>query len=67
MIINKETDTWGAFGYDLKKDVERIDVSVKIRPDVLDVFTICFEGTEKNKTNLLICWDNQEVRLPINW
>ena len=67
LILNKETDTWGAFGYDMKKDIQRLDVKVKIRPDILDVLTICFEGTEKNKTNLMICWDNQEVRMPISW
>ncbi|HEY4937100.1 MAG TPA: DUF2911 domain-containing protein, partial [Puia sp.] len=53
MVLNKETDTWGAFGYDAKKDVLRTDVKVDTRPDIIDVFTICFEGKEKNKTNLM--------------
>jgi hypothetical protein len=67
LIINKETDTWGAFGYDEKKDILRTDVPVETRPDVIEVFTICFEGTAKNKTDLMIGWDNQDVRLPISW
>jgi hypothetical protein len=67
LVLNKETDTWGAFGYDVKKDVLRTDVKVTTLPDPIEVFTICFEGTEKNKTSLLIGWDNQEVHLPINW
>ncbi len=67
IILNKETDTWGAFGYDAKKDLIRSDVKVNTRPDIIDVFTICFEGKEKNKTNLMIGWDNKEVHLPINW
>ncbi|HTB25001.1 MAG TPA: DUF2911 domain-containing protein [Puia sp.] len=67
IVLNKETDTWGAFGYDTKKDVIRADVKVNTRPDIIDVFTICFEGKEKNKTNLMIGWDNKEVHLPINW
>ena|SRR5580692_6471519 len=50
IVLNKETDTWGAFGYDLKKDVLRTDVKVNTRPDIIEVFTICFEGKEKNKT-----------------
>jgi hypothetical protein len=67
LVINKETDTWGAFGYDQKKDVLRVEVKVNTRPDIIDVFTICFEGKEKNKTSLMIAWDNKEVRLPISW
>jgi hypothetical protein len=67
IVLNKETDTWGAFGYDEKKDLIRTDVKVNTRPDIIDVFTICFEGKEKNKTNLMIGWDNKEVHLPINW
>ena len=67
LVLNKETDTWGAFGYDQKKDVIRTDVKVDTRPDIIDVFTICFEGKEKNKTSLMIGWDNKEVHMPISW
>ncbi len=67
LVLNKENDTWGAFAYDQKKDVLRTDVKVNIRPDIIDVFTICFEGTEKNKTSLMIGWDNKDVHLPISW
>jgi hypothetical protein len=67
IVLNRETDTWGAFGYDSKKDALRTVVEVNTRPDIIDVFTICFEGKEKNKTNLMIGWDNKEVHLPINW
>lgn len=67
LVINKETDTWGAFGYDAKKDVLRTDVKVITRPDIVEVFSICFEGTDKNSTSLLIAWDNKEVHLPIKW
>jgi Protein of unknown function (DUF2911) len=67
LVLNKETDTWGAFGYDVKKDVLRTEVKVNTRPDIIDVFTICFEGKEKNKTSLMIGWDNKEVHMPISW
>lgn len=66
-ILNKETDTWGAFGYDAKKDVMRVSEDIKTSPDIIDIFTICFDGKEKNKTNLMVCWDNEQVRLPISW
>ncbi len=67
LVLNRETDTWGAFGYDEKKDVLRTDVKVNTRPDVIEVFSICFEGKEKNKTDLMIGWDNKEVHLPVSW
>jgi hypothetical protein len=67
VILNKETDTWGAFGYDAKKDVLRVDVPVKKQTDSLDVMTICFTGNDKNKTQLLMAWDDQEALLPISW
>jgi hypothetical protein len=67
LVLNKETDTWGAFGYDAKKDVLRTVVKVITRPDIIDVFTISFEGKEKNKTSLMIAWDNKEVHMPISW
>jgi hypothetical protein len=67
LVFNKETDTWGAFGYDAKKDILKTDVKVIPRPEILEVFTICFEGTDKNKTSLMIAWDNKEVHLPITW
>ena len=47
LVLNKETDTWGAFGYDAKKDVLRTDVKVIDRPDVIEVFTICFRRKGK--------------------
>jgi Protein of unknown function (DUF2911) len=67
LILNRETDTWGAFAYDQKKDILRTDVKVITRPDIIDVFTMCFEGKEKNKTSLMIGWDNKEIHLPIGW
>ncbi len=67
LILNKETDTWGAFGYDDKKDVLRTDVPTNTGTDILEVFTICFEGTDKNKTDLMIGCDNLNVHLPISW
>jgi hypothetical protein len=67
MVINKETDTWGAFGYDEKKDLIRVETKVIALPDPVEIFTICFVGTEKNKTSLMITWDNQQVQLPFSW
>lgn len=64
IILNKETDTWGAFKYDEKKDVARFTVPVKQTTDAADAFTIFFEKTT-NGMNLNIAWDTVSVSLPI--
>ena len=64
MILNKETDIWGAFKYDQAKDVVRIDVQVQKQTEILEALAMTFE---KNATgaDLVISWDNFKVALPI--
>ena len=64
MILNKETDTWGAFKYDQKKDVVRVKVPVKQSSETADAFTVFFEKIT-NGINLNIAWDTALVSLPI--
>jgi hypothetical protein len=65
MILNKETDTWGAFKYDQKKDVVRVNVPVQQNGDNVDAFTMLFEKTAAG-LNLNIAWDTILVSLPIS-
>lgn len=65
MVINKETDTWGAFKYDEKKDVARITVPSEKLKEPAEAFTMYFEKAEAG-TNLLIMWDDTKVTLPIS-
>ena len=64
IILNKETDTWGAFKYDQKKDVVRVKVPVKQNEENADAFTVFFEKST-NGMNLNIAWDTALVSLPI--
>lgn len=64
IIINKETDTWGAFKYDQSKDLLRIEVPVKKQQEILDAFVMTFEKTPLG-ADLLIGWDDFKVSLPI--
>jgi hypothetical protein len=64
IILNRDTDTWGAFVYDEKKDVLRTDVPVKTLPVPVDAFSINFNKTGKGM-DLFIAWDNVSVSLPI--
>ena len=64
IIFNKETDVWGAFKYDEKKDALRVDVPIQKLSQSIEAFTVNFE---KNATapNLIIAWDDVSVSLPI--
>lgn len=64
LIINKDTDSWGAFVYDDKKDVLRTDLAVQKLTTPAEAFSISFVKTEKG-ANLFIAWDTASVNLPI--
>ena len=63
MIVNKETDVWGAFKYDKAKDVVRMDVPV-IKNDSTEAMTILFEKSFTGAT-LVMYWDDVKAVLPI--
>ena len=64
LIFNRDTDSWGAFVYDAKKDVARADVTVEKTATVTESFSICFEKNN-GSFNLNIGWDSVKVTLPI--
>jgi hypothetical protein len=65
IIVNKDTDTWGAFIYDQKKDVMRTDVAVKTVSTPVEDFSMEFTQRDKG-ANLVIAWENVSVSLPID-
>ena len=64
LIINKETNTWGSFKYDPKKDLLRMDLPVQKTDPVVDSFSMLFEKTAAG-FSLLIAWDNIRVSMPV--
>jgi hypothetical protein len=66
MIVNRETDIWGAFKYDQKKDVVRTDVPVTKLTTPVEPFSIVFEKADYG-ANLVVAWDTTSVSLPIRW
>lgn len=64
MIINKDTDTWGAFKYDSKKDVLRTDVTVQKTNEVVENMSMFFEKST-NGISLIIAWEQMKATLPI--
>jgi hypothetical protein len=64
VIINKETDIWGAFKYDSEKDIVRADVPVQKQAEPLEAFVMFFEKAS-NGFLLTAAWDNALVSLPV--
>jgi hypothetical protein len=64
IIVNKQTDRWGAFNYDQTKDVVRVDVPVSTLEKTIEAFSMTFTDLP-NGANLVIGWDTTQVMLPI--
>jgi hypothetical protein len=63
VILNKDTDTWGAFKYDSSKDVARMDIT-PMKNTMTESLSIMFEKSLTG-ANLLIFWDDVKAVLPI--
>ena len=64
IIVNKETDIWGAFKYDSGKDVVRIDVPVQKQAEPQEAFTMFFEKAATGFV-MVAAWDNALVSVPM--
>lgn len=64
IIVNKETDTWGSFKYDIKKDVARAEVTMMKTDNPVENLSMYFEKTAVG-CNLNIAWESTRVALPI--
>jgi hypothetical protein len=64
IILNRETDTWGAFKYDQKKDVARITVKPEtLNTDPVEYFTLYFDKAGAGFV-LHAYWDNLHLSIP---
>jgi hypothetical protein len=66
IIINKETDTWGSFKYDAKKDVTRTTVTVQKTDSPLESLAIYFEKATGG-FNMIIAWDSSKASVPFTY
>jgi hypothetical protein len=66
VIFNKETDTWGAFHYEEKKDAVRVTVPVETLSESVEPFTLYFDKTATG-TGLVLAWDMVRVTVPISF
>jgi hypothetical protein len=66
IIFNKETDIWGAFLYDAKKDILRTDIKTELLKEPAEAFSMGFEKADSS-INLVIAWDNVKANLPFTF
>ena len=66
IILNKETDIWGAFQYDEKKDVLRTSVPVEKQQERVEIFSMEFEKIDTG-VNLVITWDDVKATVPFTF
>ena len=66
IIVNKDTDTWGAFVYNQSKDVVRTKVNVTQLATPVEPFSMAFTKTSTG-ANLVIAWEKISVALPIEF
>lgn len=66
VIFNKDLDTWGAFKYDEKKDVLRVDLPVQKSAPAVEAFTVMFAKSATG-ADMLMAWDEAKVTLPLTF
>ena len=63
IILNSETGQWGT-EYNDGKDVLNVQVPIRIRPTVQELFNIYFEEIPGG-VNMILSWDQTEALVPI--
>lgn len=66
IIFNKDTDIWGAFKYDEKRDALRVDVPVQKLATPAEQFSILFTKTGSG-ADMTIAWDDVMATLPVTF
>jgi len=66
IILNKETDIWGAFQYDEKKDILRTDIALEKQQEPMETFSMSFEKINGG-ANLVVAWDDVKAIIPFTF
>ena len=67
IIFNSDLGLWGAYNYNSKMDVLRIEVPTEeLREVVYEAFTISLDS-KNDKADLLFLWDKTKVKLSIKF
>lgn len=66
VILNTDNYVYGAYKYDEKKDVVRVEVPVTVSDTAVESFTMLFEKSETG-ANLNMYWDKTAASLPVKF
>jgi hypothetical protein len=65
VIINKQSELWGAYDYKKEEDVCRFDIKPsKIKPSI-ETFTMQFTNVTPSKMHLELKWENTMISIPM--
>lgn len=65
LILNKDSQQWGAFGYNEKLNVTELDVPVQQLSQPMEWFTIELNPTKDDQLDMTIEWEKSKVVVPI--
>ncbi|MGB3775442.1 MAG: DUF2911 domain-containing protein [Leeuwenhoekiella sp.] len=63
VILNKDVNTWGAYGYKQERDVVRIKAPVRKADAPIEMFSIVFEPNDSG-ADLLMGWEQSYIKVP---
>ena len=66
IILNSNIDSWGLHP-DPAKDIARFIVPATLTGNSIEYFTMIFQPTTTTGADLLMAWDNVEIKLPITF
>ncbi|WP_445748867.1 DUF2911 domain-containing protein [Polaribacter sp.] len=64
VILSKQKNVWGSYFYDEKDDVVRVKGIVTTSDELIEAFSIVFEG-ENNDATMYLGWGNKIVSVPV--
>ena len=64
--FNSTSDDWGAWEPDYNNDVFRIEVTPLSTDSIIEQMTIEFEESETHFTEIVMSWDDVQIRIPVD-
>ncbi len=65
LILNKDSQAWGAYTFDEKLNVLDVTVPVQKSTTKQEFFQIALNPSDENTLNFVITWDNALVEVPV--
>jgi len=65
LIVNRVADQWGAFNYDPRQDVGRLEMALAMAETPTDPLTITLEATAERTAVLRVAWEKVVATVPI--